>query len=209
MRQATSSSTPPLCPPDQTTKHVSLSLNFVESPGEPATPPVHPCHLSTPYPCRPRRSGHVPVLHPTHTSGRFRPCIRAQHHPTTPLAQPRLPSSPLDPLARRRTPTPCCHVRTVGTTVSTCLDACVPPKRLLHACNTLAALFHRPSQLVDAQGTTTAPADQRGHHARIKGPVPLSLSLFPSFAPPPQPQHLSEHPPKLLALPCRGELWFA
>jgi hypothetical protein len=79
----------------------SLSLIFAESPDEPATPPVHHCHLSTPNPCRPRHSGHDPILHPTHISGRFQPCIRAQHSPTTPLAQPLSFSRPLDPLARR------------------------------------------------------------------------------------------------------------
>jgi hypothetical protein len=100
---------PPRSPPLLSTlptklPHASLSLIFAESPGKPTTSPLHHCHQSTPNPCWPRRSGHAPVLHPTHISGRIRPCIRAHHCPTTPLAQPLSLSRPLSRLGRRRTP---------------------------------------------------------------------------------------------------------
>jgi hypothetical protein len=166
-------------------------------------PPIHPQPtLSTSPRAHPRSLPHAPFrsIPFTHSSS------ASLHYPTgavpLPLSPVRPPSLPLNTCTRR------CD-RTVGTTASAPLDARVPPKRLLHARNTLTALCHRPSQPVDAQGATTSHADHRGHRARIKGPVPLSLSLFPSVAPPPHPQHLSEHPPKLPALPRRGELAFA
>jgi hypothetical protein len=103
LRHATSSSTPPLCPPDQTTQHISLSAHC-RVPGKPATPPVHHRHQSTPNPLSARHHGHVPVVYPTPPFGQFCSCIRALQQPTTPLAQSLSLSRLLDPLACRRTP---------------------------------------------------------------------------------------------------------
>jgi hypothetical protein len=144
----------------------SLSLHIAESPGKPATPPVHHRHKSTPNPLSAHHHGHIPILYPTPPFGRFHSCIRAPQHPTTPLAQSLSLSRPLDLVARRRTPAPCYHIRTVGMTVSTPPDVRIPPKPVHLTCDTLAALRHRPSQPVDAQGATTAPAGHRGHRAR-------------------------------------------
>jgi hypothetical protein len=146
--------------------HASLSLIFVESPGEPATSLLHHRHQSTPQPVlatsfwtRPRSPpyAHLRSNSTMHSSSAL---------PHDPSGAAPLPLSPIKPpwlssntCARRRD-------RTVGTTVSAPLDTRMLPNTALHARLDPARRCHRPSQPVDAQDATTTPAGHQGLRAR-------------------------------------------